>query len=148
MKSKSTIIRGQKCRCWRERNWQSSGKKRTLSWGRFSFHKWPKEYDAKKNQKLPQEPKSVQEIRKKAISDLIQWNDELQVEKNITLKDFDKWRKNGNDEALQNRCNLTLNRGAHRKKPISAQKEVATSCFEQRKNWARRPTQFRLTVHL
>ena len=40
--------------------------------------------------------------QKKAISDLIQWNDELQVENIITLKDFDKWRKNGIDEALQN----------------------------------------------
>ena len=79
---------------------------------------------------------------------MIQWNDEPQVENIITLKDFDKWRKNCIDEALQNRCNLTLNRGVHRKKTISAQKEVATSGFEERKNWARRPTQFRLTVHL
>ena len=101
-----------------------------------------------KNQKFPREPNFVQENKKKITSDLSKWSDELPVENVITLKDFDKWRKNSIDEALQNRCNLTLNRGAHRKKTISAQKEVATSGFEARRNWARQPTQFRLTVHL
>ena len=71
--------------------------------------------------------------KKKITSDLSQWSDELQVEKVITLKDFDKWRKNGIDEYLQNRCNLTLNQGTHRKKPISAQKVVAISGLIQEK---------------
>ena len=64
---------------------------------------------------------------------MIQWNDEPQVENIITLKDFDKWRKNCIDEALQNRCNLTLNRGAHRKKTISAQKKLRPQVLKKGK---------------
>ena len=55
-------------------------------------------------------------IKEKITSDLSQWSDALQVEKVITIKDFGKGRKNGIDEALQNRCNLTKNQGTHRKK--------------------------------
>ena len=69
-----------------------------------------------KNPKFAREPNSVQEIKKKIMSDLIQWSDELQVEDVVTLMDFDKGRENGIDEALRNRCNLTLKQGTITKK--------------------------------
>ena len=86
--------------------------------------------------------------QKKVTSELSQWSDDLQVENVITLYDFDKWRKNGIDEALQSRCNLTLNQGTHRKKNFFSSEISCNFRVEARRNWARRPTQFRLTVHL
>ena len=101
-----------------------------------------------KNQRFRQEPNSVQEIKEKITSDLSQWSDELKGENVITLKDFDKWRKNGIDEALQNHCNLPLNQGTHRKKNYFSSKSCCDVVVEARSNWARRPMQFHLTVRL
>ena len=52
------------------------------------------------------------------MSDLIQWSDELQIGDFVALMDFDKGRKNGIDEALRNRCNLTLKQGTITKKKL------------------------------
>ena len=132
-KIKPRFRREQKCQCWRERNWQSSGKKRTPSSGRFSFQKQPEKYGAK-NSKNSARTKLCSGSQKKILSELSQWSDELIFENVITLKDFDKWRKNGIDEALQNRCNLTINQGTHRKKNYFNSKNSCDLRVEARKN--------------
>ena len=86
--------------------------------------------------------------QQKISSDLSPWSDVLQVENVITLKDFGKWKKNGIDEALRNRFILTLSIDTNSKEDYFSSKSSCNLRVEARKNWARRPTQFHLTVHL